>query len=388
MYFCSYCGVGFGIVSQYNLHVGRCRAEKALDEMEEERLKRNKEFSSAIPVEMRELIRNWKVDPSSPSFSVADPFESVANPKFYHIIPGGLGSDGIVVIEREEGGVVVIKSVNRPDGDIFASLLLRKVAGSLPAQYWRTPPLRALYSKSPEFVSLTRKLKILENVRDGGSNAPFINRIAQKQFLLVIEFEVAVSAFSIGQASFSKFWTPTTLRGLGEMVGMDMILNNWDRLPVPKLWKNDGNLGNVLLLDQPKEKDLSNLIVIDQTVTAIWDPVRKAHYHDKVKNMMSSPDFQWLPSYLQMCCGLPEPPSSIVEDVTAGFIDLIHWIRTNPDKFKEFIQESRRETLEYVLDRSGAASDEGIVDAVTKQTAHSEEFLHSIVQIVLENESK
>jgi hypothetical protein len=49
---------------------------------------------------------------------------------------------------------------------------------------------------------------------------------------------------------------------LGGMLLFDVLINNWDRMPLRGVWTNEGNLGNVLV-------DGKNVTIIDQTVTVI-----------------------------------------------------------------------------------------------------------------------
>ena len=34
------------------------------------------------------------------------------------------------------------------------------------------------------------------------------------------------------------------LRGIGQLLAVDVVVNNWDRLPFGSIWQNSGNLGN------------------------------------------------------------------------------------------------------------------------------------------------
>jgi hypothetical protein len=52
------------------------------------------------------------------------------------------------------------------------------------------------------------------------------------------------------------------LRQLGGVLLFDVLINNWDRMPLRGVWTNEGNLGNVLV-------DGENVTIIDQTMTVI-----------------------------------------------------------------------------------------------------------------------
>lgn len=43
------------------------------------------------------------------------------------------------------------------------------------------------------------------------------------------------------------------LTQLGRLIALDVVLNNWDRVPV--LWENDGNWENIIVSDSDKSYD-------------------------------------------------------------------------------------------------------------------------------------
>jgi len=335
-----------------------------------------------IPETEYPLIQSWKIDPTSPCFHISDPFDSVASPRFYHLIPGGLGSDGVLVIEREEGGIAVIKPVGRPAGDLFASFLLRNIEKETEINLWMTPKVRGLFCKSEEFLDLMKKLKKIEYVKEGGSNGPFMNRLSQKQFVLAMEFVTAISGNSITPELFHEVWNPQTLRALGAMIAVDMLLNNWDRVPVPDLWDNEGNLGNIMLFRQQQEiheYPKSNLVVIDQTITSIRDAKKKQEYLMRVLKLTQNPSFEWISTYFQIHSGLKNPPAEVVQHVSSGFIEMVDWMRDNSDKMIKIIQDGRRWTRDIVINQTGAISYPKIVENVETQLEMDENFLIDVL---------
>jgi hypothetical protein len=65
---------------------------------------------------------------------------------------------------------------------------------------------------------------------------------------------------------------------LGRLMGFDVLINNFDRLPLA--WSNEGNLGNVMLstvLDGP--------VGIDHSVHPITNPAGLQNYLDRVRRV-------------------------------------------------------------------------------------------------------
>merc|ERR1719436_646924 len=67
---------------------------------------------------------------------------------------------------------------------------------------------------------------------------------------------------------------------LGRLMAFDMLINNFDRLPLA--WSNDGNLGNVML-----GASQGPVVGIDQCVTPIKHPNGLHMYLDRVKDVVA-----------------------------------------------------------------------------------------------------
>jgi hypothetical protein len=66
--------------------------------------------------------------------------------------------------------------------------------------------------------------------------------------ILVYEFSPGRSALEVPPDD--PAWSdPRLAEGLGALLAADVALNNLDRLPLPALWDNTGNLGNCILRD-------------------------------------------------------------------------------------------------------------------------------------------
>ncbi len=52
---------------------------------------------------------------------------------------------------------------------------------------------------------------------------------------------------SVDPSQASTYVTPQTLKIMGKAMLGDLILNNWDRIPLKGVWKNEGNGRNVMV---------------------------------------------------------------------------------------------------------------------------------------------
>mmetsp|Transcript_12534 Transcript_12534/g.19185 ORF Transcript_12534/g.19185 Transcript_12534/m.19185 type:complete len:448 (+) Transcript_12534:420-1763(+) len=289
--------------------------------------------------EEKKKLASWKVDfkgRDGEKFVIADVKESVQNPRFYAHTEGGLGSDGVMFIQRKEGGVVVLKAVGGV-GELFGTLLFKKVQENIQQKHqrehplWFTPDMRPLRRDSEEFNQFSSNLKILRKINPNHHCASIVHRFLQKKMMLVMTPLPSYSALQCPALSFWDYYTEDVLFSLGAMMAMDMLLNNWDRLPL--LWSNSGNPANTLLLhpssyflpspsSSPSSSPLMSLSsprlgVIDQTPTVIGGEKERQRYFDKVSRVISCtspPPFTPPPpnpnpssSYRRLCS--PPPPS-------------------------------------------------------------------------------
>jgi hypothetical protein len=66
---------------------------------------------------------------------------------------------------------------------------------------------------------------------------------------------------------------------LGKVISFDVLINNWDRVPL--IWNNDGNLGNVLVSDKLQHP----ITGIDQSISSIHPINFKSKYDDYINNV-------------------------------------------------------------------------------------------------------
>jgi len=75
------------------------------------------------------------------------------------------------------------------------------------------------------------------------------------------------------------------LHDIGSLMAFDVLLNNWDRIPL--IWDNEGNSGNFLFVKNDLQRPL---VGIDQSCIAIvnWGPSKKGfdEYMTKVRALL------------------------------------------------------------------------------------------------------
>jgi hypothetical protein len=121
-------------------------------------------------------------------------------------------------------------------------------------------------------------------------NPKFIARLGLRTFLVLMEFIEGGIGLRYIEPADAPFYLEAScssgadcLRTIGMCIGFDLLINNWDRLPVGGIWNNEGNLRNLLLKKVGEKVDIC---LIDQTITVIVDETKKQEYLDKVKDLV------------------------------------------------------------------------------------------------------
>lgn len=190
-----------------------------------------------------------------------------------HHSPGGLGSKGVFFLKLagEENSVVVIKQGSLESaGDFFASLLYD-------ALYVPTPSVRVL--GLDEFKRLAAAV---------GNRPCSVPGAADK-----LQFDLPCGEYSRGKGCLLMEYlrgqtlkhpdvhaslkdpaiSAAVLRGLGAVIGVDILINNYDRAPY--VWDHMGNANNLLIHVDGKNTRVS---AIDQHCTAITNPEGLSKY--------------------------------------------------------------------------------------------------------------
>ena len=133
-------------------------------------------------------------------------------------------------------------------------------------------------------------LKIAKEDPERECDVPAIERVGLRKFLVLMEFiesGIGLRYIDPKEASFYLSAEESSghdcLKTIGMCIGFDLLINNWDRLPIAGIWNNEGNLRNLLLKKVGEKVDIC---LIDQTITVIVDETKRQEYVDKVKDLV------------------------------------------------------------------------------------------------------
>eukprot|EP01112_Ceratiomyxa_fruticulosa_P000535 TRINITY_DN10489_c0_g1_i1.p1 TRINITY_DN10489_c0_g1~~TRINITY_DN10489_c0_g1_i1.p1 ORF type:complete len:426 (+),score=75.72 TRINITY_DN10489_c0_g1_i1:76-1278(+) len=202
--------------------------------------------------------------------------------------PSETGSEGVYFVQFPGNTALVIKSSSTLIGDMFA-YEISKFA------HINTPSFRIVrYIVDVDFKKITRTFERLDLKNPPGKQCSWI-RSLDRPIFMVMEFVKGEHLHSISKESLFGV-NPRVLsnkgiqvlREIGKISSFDVLINNWDRLPL--LWNNDGNDGNIMFVVDKNSKDLDyNVVAIDSSLTSI-DPSLKenfSEYIDKIKTIFN-----------------------------------------------------------------------------------------------------
>jgi hypothetical protein len=147
---------------------------------------------------------------------------------------------------------------------------------------------------------------------------------------MIMEF--VDNSFEIGNVNEKELMHQDVLKDLGRIVILDLLLNNWDRMPVGMLWKHEGNPNNLLV-----NTKLKRCFAIDQATTEIPQflyPENHKEYMENVKLFMKT--FQEI-----------EPTSESPIESISKFISLHSGFEISKEG-KLFIFEGMTETIQKI----------------------------------------
>eukprot|EP00479_Gromia_sphaerica_P007627 TRINITY_DN260_c0_g1_i1.p1 TRINITY_DN260_c0_g1~~TRINITY_DN260_c0_g1_i1.p1 ORF type:complete len:362 (-),score=67.14 TRINITY_DN260_c0_g1_i1:80-1165(-) len=188
-----------------------------------------------------------------------------------HWAAGGPGNAGVSLVETENGMLVLKQGSNNATSQYFAQLLGRKLGLELP---------KTVVLSTKELNDI---IAILNESNWSNTQDQLIRLHKLRLFSPCVMMEflpgIALDKIPGDQLSeiFKKF--PDIPRQIGGILAFDVIVNNWDRLPL--IWSNEGNLGNLII-------NLETGIVhgIDQQLTGINNEEQTNRYLERVKAVM------------------------------------------------------------------------------------------------------
>ena len=90
-------------------------------------------------------------------------------------------------------------------------------------------------------------------------------RLLKKKFnratLLLMEYVSGIDLLHLDPNKAASLFKETqgkeNLKGIGKLIVLDFILNNWDRLPI--IWDNEGNYANIMFQDDGSVVGIDNV---------------------------------------------------------------------------------------------------------------------------------
>lgn len=165
------------------------------------------------------------------------------------------GSNGVVFILTSAGSYVV-KASSRPAEELFASRIFAKVGVAVPM-------VRCVGHTENEWMEIKNAIKQGAKYCNARGDSIGSQKLKQRlggpldrPQLLIMELVSGASALE-GNISASKIFgdfrvnsfSRHRLRVLGKILAIDIFLNNSDRIP-SQVWDNDGNGGNIMIIDK------------------------------------------------------------------------------------------------------------------------------------------
>eukprot|EP00808_Paulinella_micropora_P004021 g48954.t1 len=214
------------------------------------------------------------------------------NPEFLTTLKhlaGGLGSLGAVLLSSEKGSFIV-KGTKEAENELLAQLLTAEIA-SLAEGKFRAPALRYLPSGSDQCRGFIRQMSKLS--ADLNENAKMqVQQLAKTSGLQLMEFGSGAGLYTLSKEAKAAVLEETRqgpsgckdsgLTALGAVLVYDLLINNWDRLPLAGIWTNNGNANNLLFILSKDQSAGCSLLVIDQAVTAILHQANRDKYTSQV----------------------------------------------------------------------------------------------------------
>lgn len=195
------------------------------------------------------------------------------------------GSGG-VLFARLQSGTVVLKGCSTVAQEYVAAELGRELHMPVPRATLVSYPSAEWHALQD---AATKILKPEDAPVPDGALLLKASKMLNRPHLLVFEYVqarmlLAAAADADGVRSTREaLWDDegTLLRRLGQLMALDVMLNNWDRVPL--IWQHAGNLNN-LMVRVAADGDAGRAIHgIDQVAAGITDTEKAAEYVAKVR---------------------------------------------------------------------------------------------------------
>jgi len=224
----------------------------------------------------------WKVDRTASDFKVGDVAKPLKQVQNYQHYPGGFGSIGVFAIKTEDG-IMIAKAATQVEKELFALSFTRALGNKL-KNGWITPKVRLLDLYGRDFKQLQDSMTEIDksNTLCPGADTAKIARLGESFYIQLLEYIPGTTLDKTPR----DFPFQSALRSLGGVLLLDVLIHNWDRMPHDDIFKTEGNIGNILILENEKKK--VSISLIDQFVTPINVEKNKISYLKKAASLVRS----------------------------------------------------------------------------------------------------
>ncbi|XP_065182761.1 uncharacterized protein LOC135813598 isoform X2 [Sycon ciliatum] len=149
------------------------------------------------------------------------------------------GGSGVIFVEVQGNSnkVVVVKGSSTVVQELFAARVAKAVGVAV-------PEMRMTAYTQPEWRRLQQRLKAIAKSHHKAK----VQKELDRPYILIMQFVKGVPLAMLTPDKAREAFTSTNSHclffGLGRILALDMLMNNWDRLPV--LWENEGNPNNII----------------------------------------------------------------------------------------------------------------------------------------------
>jgi len=323
------------------------------------------------------------------------PFEKIAEKEnskinWNHIISvSSSESESVFFVETDSKyPKMVVKGTYTMVQEIFALYLAEELSLNVPQHFVIQFAEKESYDSFHENMESKADDEATKRRLQKGLNRPFI---------LIMEHINGTDIFALtgNEKLLNRFLgTREPLHQLGGMLLFDVLINNWDRLPL--IWDNDGNGANFLFTFDESDSTYK-VYAIDQAITTIKEDIGPARekYLDRVKELVADIlNPEWSPkkssldpirSYFEMITGYTISPEGL-EWIREGMISLMEVVarRLTPKRLNAIYQEVKNiciEDKEDIFASGLEAVDPHFVEEVIRTFSNKQEVLyHSLTK--------
>jgi hypothetical protein len=218
--------------------------------------------------------KKWTVDVEEKTLNLkdfegkksADLTKEISWSKMKGMAFSSTGSSGVFFCLLEDDTVVVVKGNSTVGEELFTSEFA-------PLLGVKAPKMRLVEYSSKNFPKAplgANDWRIIKKTlpKHAGVHENKVNKELYRAFFVLMEF--IAGSVDLQDVDKELLETKEILQDIGRILVMDLVLNNWDRMPAGCMWKHEGNPNNMLF-----QKSTKRCVAIDQSVTPVFEDVHK-----------------------------------------------------------------------------------------------------------------